>query len=96
MKFATGKLGWTVYEYYTALPIEFYAAVEGYMEKIEDKAKVIRFAAYRIAESMAGTKALGTIDKFWPMGDIEEEKKLPPMTKERYDAIIQRHKVKVK
>ena len=58
---------------------------------------MIRFAAYRIAESMAGTKALGSIEKFWPMGEKEEQKKsIQPMTKEQYDAIMNRHKIKRK
>lgn len=79
------------------MPIEFYAASEGYFEKQKEKAEVIRFAAYRIAESMAGTKALGSIEKFWPMGVIEEKKAAAPkFTKEQYDAIMARHKIKVK
>lgn len=85
-----------MYEYYTALPIEFYAAMEGYYERQKEKAEIIRFAAYRIAESMAGTKAVGSIEKFWPMGEKEEQKKVPPMTKERYDAIMSRHKLNKK
>jgi len=92
-----GKLGWTAYQYYTALPVEFYAACDGYNEKQEEKAKVIRFAAYRIAESMAGTKALGSIEKFWPMnGDEQPKKQIPKFTKEQYDAILNRHKIKRK
>lgn len=91
-----GKLGWTVYQYYTALPIEFYAACEGYQEKIEEEAKLIRFAAYRVAESFVGTKALGSIEKFWPMGEIEQKPTAPKFTKEQYDAIMARHKIKVK
>ena len=57
------------------MPVEFYAACEGYMEKDEDFAKVIRFASFRVAESMAGSKAIGSIEKFWPM-DKNEEKKI--------------------
>jgi hypothetical protein len=44
---------------------------------------------------MAGTKALGSIEKFWPMSG-EEERKAPVMTKDRYDAIISRHNLKIK
>lgn len=56
---------------------------------------MIRFAAYRIAESMAGTKALGSIEKFWPMnGDEQPKKQIPKFTKEQYDAILNRHKIK--
>jgi len=57
---------------------------------------VIRFAAYRIAESMVGTKALGSIDKFWTMNNDEPKKQIPKFTKEQYDAILNRHKLKVK
>ena len=78
------------------MPIEFYAACEGYVERKEEDAKLLRFASYRISESMAGTKALGTIDRFWPIGDDNNKKKIEPMTKERYEAIIKRHNIKVK
>lgn len=81
------------------MPIEFYAACDGYNEKQDDKAMVIRFAAYRIAESMVGTKALGSIDKFWPINEKKSEqevKNIQPMTRDQYDAIINRHKIKRK
>jgi hypothetical protein len=55
---------------------------------------VVRFASYRIAESFVGTKAIKSIENFWPMGDKEENK--VEMSKERYDAILKRHKLKVK
>jgi hypothetical protein len=59
---------------------------------------VIRFASFRIAESMVGSKAIGNINNFWPMeGEREQEKKqIEPMTAERYQAIIQRHNLKIK
>ena len=67
------------------------------MEKQTEKAKVIRFASFRIAESMAGSKAVGSIAKFWPMDDDEpEKKKIEPMTKDRYEAILKRHNIKIK
>lgn len=88
-------MGWTAYEYYCALPIEFYAACEGYFEKQNDDAKVIRFASFRIAESMVGSKALGSIESFWPMmGEEKEETK--PLTKEEMAGIFERHKSKLK
>lgn len=91
-----GKLGWTSYEYYTALPVEFYAACEGYMERQKESALVIRFAAFRVAEAMAGSKAIGKIDRFWPMDDETEKSKPKPITKEQYDEIMKRHNIKVK
>lgn len=95
MKFALGVLGWTPYEYYTALPIEFYAAAEGYQMRQNKQAKVLRFASFRLAECFAGSEAVGSIDRFWPMSD-DEVKKVEPMSKDRYEAILKRHKIKVK
>jgi hypothetical protein len=88
-------LGWSVYQYYTALPIEFYAACEGYNERRNDQTKILRFASFRLAECFAGSKAIGSIEKFWPMTDDEAPKKLD-MSKERYEAILKRHNIKVK
>jgi hypothetical protein len=46
---------------------------------------------------MAGSKAVGSIDKFWPMPkDDKEAKKIEPMTKDRYEAILKRHNIKMK
>jgi len=87
-------LGWTPYDYYTSLPLEFYAACQGYIEKKTESAKVIRFASFRIAESMAGSKAVGSIEKFWPMDDEIDKPKVEPMTPEKYQEIINRHKIK--
>jgi len=56
----------------------------------------MRFASFRISESMVGSKAIGSIEKFWPMADDPKPKKVQPMSKEEYDAIISRHKIKVK
>jgi hypothetical protein len=56
---------------------------------------VIRFASYRIAESFVGTKALKNINNFWPLEDDKEQNKIE-MSKERYEAIMKRHKLKVK
>lgn len=79
------------------MPIEFYAACEGYMEKQTESAKLIRFASFRIAESIAGSKAIGSLSRFWPMSDDEpDKKKVEPMTKDRYEAIMKRHNIKIK
>lgn len=78
------------------MPIEFYAAAEGYMEKQTESAKLMRFASFRIAESMAGSKAIGNIERFWPMHDDPKPKQIQPMNKEQYDAILKRHNIKVK
>jgi hypothetical protein len=55
---------------------------------------IIRFASYRIAECFAGTKAVKNIESFWPMGDKVDNKL--EISKERYEAILKRHKLKVK
>jgi len=46
---------------------------------------------------MAGSKAVGSIERFWPMvGEEKEVKVLEPMTKEKYDEILKRHNIKMK
>jgi hypothetical protein len=46
---------------------------------------------------MAGSKAVGSIERFWPMrSDDKEESKIEPMTKDRYEAIMNRHNIKMK
>jgi len=78
------------------MPHEFYAACEGYQERQKESAMVIRFASFRISEAMAGSKAIGKINKFWPMQDEDDKNEIEPMTAERYQAILQRHNLKVK
>ena len=85
-------MGWTAYDYYTSQPIEFYAACEGYLEMQKESAMVTRFASFRIAEAFAGSKAIGNIDRFWPIG--KKEAKVEPMSKERIEAIFKRHNIK--
>jgi hypothetical protein len=77
------------------MPYEFYAACEGYLERQKESAMVIRFASFRVAEAMAGSKAIGKINKFWPM-DEEDKKEVEPMTADRYKAILERHNLKIK
>jgi hypothetical protein len=46
---------------------------------------------------MAGSKAVGSIDRFWPLSDDKPDKKqIEPMTKDRYEAILKRHNIKMK
>ena len=78
------------------MPHEFYAACEGYQERQKESAMVIRFASFRISEAMAGSKAIGKINKFWPMQDEDDKNEIEPMTAERYQAILQRHNLKLK
>jgi len=78
------------------MPHEFYAACEGYQERQKESAMVIRFASFRIAEAMAGSKAIGNINKFWPMESDEVKKEIEPMTANRYKAILERHNLKIK
>lgn len=77
------------------MPHEFYAACEGYLERQKESAMVIRFASFRVAEAMAGSKAIGKINKFWPMEE-EDKKEVEPMTADRYKAILERHNLKIK
>lgn len=45
---------------------------------------------------MAGSKAVGDIERFWPMQGDKVQNKVQPMTKERYEAILNRHNIKIK
>lgn len=45
---------------------------------------------------MAGSKAVGSIERFWPLADDEPVNKVEPMTKDRYEAILKRHNIKMK
>jgi hypothetical protein len=45
---------------------------------------------------MAGSKAIGKINKFWPMDDDDEKREVEPMTADRYKAILERHNLKIK
>jgi len=65
------------------------------MEKQKERVLAIRFASYRVAESMAGTKALGNIDRFWPI-EVKPKSNQPPLTKEQIEDIFKRHNIKVK
>ena len=85
-------MGWTAYDYYTSLPIEFYSACEGYLEMQKESAMVTRFATFRLAEAFVGSKAIGNIDRFWPIDS--KDNKAEPMSKERIEAIFKRHNIK--
>jgi len=78
------------------MPIEFMAAAEGYHKNIENNTIPLRFAAFRISESFAGSKAIGSIDNFWPMPKTNVVEDEEPMTEERIQAIFKRHNIKVK
>jgi hypothetical protein len=78
------------------MPHEFYAACEGYEERQNESAMVIRFASFRVAEAMAGSKAIGDISRFWPIKNDKDKKEIEPMTADRYKAILERHKIKIK
>lgn len=91
-----GRLGWSPYDYYTSLPIEFYAAVEGYQEAETERAKILRFASYRVAEAMAGSKAIGSIDRFWPMGGNSSRDYFAKPSREMFDEILKRHNINIK
>jgi len=45
---------------------------------------------------MAGSKAVGSIDRFWPLANEEPINNAEPMTKDRYEAILKRHNIKIK
>ena len=86
-KFAFGSLGWKPYEYYTSSPYEFFAASEGYFDKMDNGANNLRVASYRIHQSLV--KEPVKIEEFWPLwGDkkVKPDDKLI-MTPELYQKI---------
>lgn len=89
-KFAFGQLGWKPYEYYTCSPYDFFAASEGYFDKMDNQAADIRWASYRIHQSLV-EKPL-KIEEFWPLwGDKKKDDDKLVMTKEMYDQIKKIH-----
>lgn len=85
-------LGWTPYEYYTSSPYEVVAACEGYFDKMELEKANLRFASYRIHQSLV-TKPL-SLEKYWPLkGDKPKTEKIV-MTRDMYDEIKKAHNLK--
>jgi len=71
-------------------PYEFFAACEGYFDKIEHEMSVARLASYRIHQSLV-TKAL-KIEQYWPLeSDKKPEVKQFVMTQEERDRILKLH-----
>lgn len=69
-------------------------ASEGYVERFKEELSIHRFAAYRVACSISGSKAIGDIERFWP---IEIERAKPKqISRELYNQIVKRHKLKLK
>ena len=86
-------MGWKPYEYYTSSPYEFFAACEGYFDKRDIEVKNLRWASYRIHQSLA-LKPL-SLEDFWPLaGDKQKEGDQLVMTKEMYEEIKKIHKLK--
>lgn len=80
----------TPYEYYTSSPYEFYAACEGYFDKIDIEAGMLRIASYRIHQSLV-TKPL-SISEYWPLrGDKKPESERIVMTPEMFEGIKKIH-----
>lgn len=86
--FALGKLGWTPREYYTSSPYEFYAACEGYSDKMEQDSLSIRMLAH-ITMGLNGSKQ--KIENVWPLRKKEgNNKRMEQPTKEWWDMMMKR------
>jgi hypothetical protein len=84
-------LGWKPKEYYLSSPYEFFAACEGYFDKIEHNASMLRLASYRIHQSLVGKDAL-KISDYWPLSsDKPIEQKRIVVTKEKIAEILAFH-----
>jgi hypothetical protein len=83
-----GTLGLSEYEYYTNSPYVNYCKEKGYFSKIETKRDIIRFASYRIYQSLQQKPV--SIEKFW---QTKEEKPVEKIqyTKEEWAKIKQIH-----
>lgn len=92
-KFVFGSLGWTPYEYYTAAPYELFCACEGFFDKEDRLAQMMRIASYRIHQSLV-QKPL-RIDDYWPLYfdnlNHETGEKISQLTQEDFDRIKKVH-----
>lgn len=58
-------MGWKPEEYYLAEPYEFFAACEGYFDKLEDQERLIRKQTYYTLLPHLKKKN-GNLAQFWP------------------------------
>ena len=84
-------MGWKPYEYYTSSPYEFFAASEGYFDKKDLEAANLRFASYRIHQSLV-QKPL-SLEDYWPLEKKKPDEKVV-MTKEMYGQIKKSYNLK--
>jgi hypothetical protein len=73
-------------------PYEFYATCEGYLDKIDTEAKMMRIASYRIHQSLV-EKPLSIID-YWPLRGEYDVKETFVVDKEMLANIKRIHKLK--
>lgn len=79
-------------EYYLMEPYEFFCTIEGYHDKQILEEKRLRFASYRIHQSLVDKPV--PIEKFWPIEDDAPEQERMEMTPEILERIIKAHNVK--
>lgn len=87
-------MSWLPYDYFTSSPYEVHAALEGYFNKEKKMACMMRFASFRIHQSLCGDKSL-SINEYWPIEEFEEHTKdVFVADKEMVDKIMKVHKFK--
>lgn len=89
---------WTVRQYYTSSPYEFYAACEGFFDAKLQDAKLLRAIGYNIWMGSRTKKdqKIG-VEEWLPFsGDKKESTKSWQPNKEQYDKMMDRYKIKRK
>lgn len=87
-----GRLGWQPIEYYLSSPYEFFAACEGYFDKLEDQERLIRKQTHLLLLPHAknGSTDLGA---YWGhlFSEHNNMEKIKPLTQEDIIEIQRRH-----
>lgn len=94
-----GRLGWTEREYFESSPYMFFAACEGYFDKIDEEQRMFRRLAVILHQTWGGK---GTERDLWPLFS-DKNKKTQTKTwgsKEEFEkmkeAIQKAHGIKIK
>ena len=99
-KFAVGELGWTLDRYYMSSPYEFFVASEGYFDKVDRMAEMVRNVTYTLYCANTKKEDQVSIQQWHPMfrDRLVEDKNArgswAAMSKEERDNILKAHFIK--
>lgn len=90
-------MGWSERDFYESSPESCYYAFQGYFNKRQADEKVMRNLGW-ISYKVGGGKT-NNIEKFWPVGEIKEDKSFtwgetPEEAKANYEAVLKAHNIK--